>query len=119
MRVKISSEEVRAGFPFKRAFFDVLVAVDFTHEEKQIINQRALRDYILIERWPADAKADDEADWYALRVKHLFDRKPDRHRCATPSDAKRYQSDVTASMQSFKLWINDNAELGDADVFEL
>ncbi len=119
MRVKISSEEVRAGFPFKKNFFDVLATADFTHEEKQIITQRNLGDHILMERWPADAKVDDDAAWYALRVKHLMERRADRHRCATPSDAKLYQANLTASLQSLKLWLDDNAELGDADVFEL
>ena len=119
MRVKISSDELRSGFPFKRSLVEVSVTVDFTHEEKQIIKQRELGEHILIERWPADARGDDEAEWYALRVKHLLERKPDRHRTANPSDAKTYQAQLTAALQSLKLWLEDNAELDGGTVFEL
>lgn len=119
MRVKIYTEEIRAGFPFKKTYYEVCLIVDFTHEEKQIISQRGLMDDVLMERRPADARPDDDERWFALQIRHLIERKPDRHRCATPSDAKIYQANVTGVMQSFKLWLDDNAELGGAEVFEL
>lgn len=119
MRVKIESEEKRGGFIFKRPYVDVLLTVDFTHEEKQIIRQRHLLEQVLIERIPAGAKPDDDPDWYALKVKYLFERKPDRHRCANPFDAKTYRANLEAALQSLKLWLDENAELDGGVVFEL
>ena len=119
MRVKIESIEDKGGFIFKRPFVDVLLTVDFTHEEKQIVSQRELAEQVLLERVPASAKPEDDPDWYALKVKHLFERKPDKHRCAHPADAKLYQAELEAALQTLKLWLDDNAELGDGVVYEL
>lgn len=119
MRVKVQHHEVRTGFPFKRVFHEVHLTADFSHEEKQIVSQRGLGDHVLLERWPADAKVDDERDWYALRVRHLFERRPDRHRCANPSDAKRYEAELLAVLQQMKLWLEDNAEAAGTTVIEI
>lgn len=119
MRVKIESEEKRDGFIFKRPFVDVLLTVDFSHEETQIIRQRQLLDEILLERVPANAKVDDDPNWYALRVKHLLERKPDRHRCATPGDAKAYRAQLEAMLHGLKAALNENAEIDGDVVFEL
>ena len=119
MRVKIEHSEQSAGFLFKRPFVDVHLTVDFTHEEKQIIRQRRLEEQLLLNRIPANAKRDDDPDWYGLRVKHLFERRPDRHRCANPSEAKEYRAELEAAMRALKLWIGDNAELDDGVIFEL
>ncbi len=119
MRIKIEHEEVRTGFPFKTTFYEVHLTADFTHEEKQIIRQRGLEDHLLIERVPADAREDDDPEWFALRVGHLFERKPDRFRCKTPSDAKIYEANLIECMQMMKAWLDDNAETGTTTVIEI
>lgn len=82
MRVKIEHIEIQTGWLFRRTFHEVHLTTDFTHEEKQIVRQRYLGDHVLLERWPAGASDDDDHDRYALRVDHLFERRPDKHRCA-------------------------------------
>jgi hypothetical protein len=119
MRVKIEHAELRVGFVLKSVVHEVHLTVDFTHEEKQIIRQRNLTDQVLVERWPADARPDDDPDWYHLKVGHLFERKPDRFRCKTPSDAKIYEANLTQALHQMKLWLDDNAETGTTTVFEL
>ena len=119
MRVRIEHVEVRRGFLFKRAFHEVHLTADFSHEEKQIVRQRYLEDHVVLERVPADARPDDDPEWYALRVKHLFERKPDKHRCATPSDAKRYAAELPDVMRSMKAWLDENAEPGSTQVIEI
>ena len=119
MRVKIEHVETRTGFPFKTTHHEVHLTADFTHEEKQIIRQRFLDDHIVMERTPADAREDDDPDWFALRVKHLFERRPDKHRCRTPSDAKLYAAELTEVMRSMKLWLEENAEPGPTEVIEI
>ncbi len=119
MRIKIQHVETRTGFPFKTTHHEVHLTADFTHEEKQIIRQRFLEDHVLMARVPADARREDEPDWYALRVRHLFERRPDRFRCATPSDAKLYAAELTAVMRSMKLWLEENAETGPTEIIEI
>lgn len=119
MRVKIEHAEIRVGWPFKRTCHEVHLTVDFTHEEKQIIRQRGLLEYHIIERVPFDAKVDDDPSWYVLKVGHLFDRKPDKFRLKTPSDAKLYAAQIKEAMHGLKAWLDENAELGTTLVFEV
>lgn len=119
MRAKIEHVEVRTGFPFKKTFHEVHLTADFSHEEKQIINQRYLGDHIVLERVPADAREDDDPDWFALRVKHLFERRPDKHRCLTPSDAKLYAAELADVMRSMKAWLDENADPGPTEAIEI
>jgi len=119
MRIKIEHQEVRAGFPFKRPYFEVHLTADFSHEEKQIIRQRRLEDHLLIERWPADAREEDDPDWYALKVGHLIERKPDRFRCKTPSEAKIYEAKLVETMRLMKAWLDENADPAGTTVLEI
>lgn len=119
MRVKIEHAEERIGFVLKSVVHEVHLTVDFTHEEKQIVRQRGLTDYVLVERLPSDARPEDDPEWYHLKVGHLFDRKPDRFRCKTPSDAKLYEAQITEALHRMKLWLDENAETGVTTVFEL
>lgn len=119
MRIAIRHEEIREGLVFKTTFHDVCVNVDFTHEERQIITQRNLGEHILLNRIPAGADSEDNPDWYALRVKHLLERKPDRHRTANPYDAKEYESDLLTALEIMRDWLKANADPGDDKVIEL
>lgn len=119
MRIAIRHEEVQEGRVFKKTFHDVCVTVDFTHEERQIITQRGLGEYRLLERIPAGADDEDDPDWYHLCVKHLVERKPDRHRTANPHDAKVYEDELLAKLQEMKAWLEANADPGADRVVEL
>lgn len=119
MRIDIRHEEVREGLVFKTTWHDVCVTVDFTHEERQIIQQRNLGSQVLLERAPAGANIDDDPDWYAFKVGHLLERKPDRHRTANPADAKLYESQLLDALQLMKDWLAINAEPGENKVIEL
>ena len=104
---------------FRQVWHDVCVTVDFTQEERQIITQRRLTDQLLLERVPAGADIEDDPDWYHLRVGHLFERKPDRHRTANPSEAKLYEGRLITALQVMKDWLAANAEPGEDKVIEL
>lgn len=119
MRVSIRHEEVREGFVFKTAFHDVLLTVHFTHEERQIIVQRNLGEHVLLERVPAGARVEDNPEWYVLKVGHLLERQPDRHRTANPSEAKLYEARLTDALRAMKVWLEANADPAGATVFEL
>lgn len=119
MRVKITHHEVREGVIFRRTFHEVHTRVDFTHEERQIIRQRGLKEALVLERRPADARDDDPNHWFELRLHHLLERKPDKFRCATPSEAKIYEEALVASLRGVKLWLDDNADPGTGRIIEL
>lgn len=119
MRIKIEHVETRTGFPFKRVAHEVHLTADFSHEEKQIIRQRGLGDQLLLERWPADARESDDPAWYGLKVRHLLERRPDRFRCAHPSEAKAYEARLLEVLQGLKLWLEENAEPAGITVVEI
>ena len=118
MRVTISHHDVRKGFLFKKTFYEVHLAVAFTHEEKQIIRMRRLSDTKLLDRRPATAKVDERDEKFELRLRDLIDGRVDRFLCATPSIAKQYEEQLVRVMGQVKLWVSDNAETGTRTVVE-
>ncbi len=119
LRISIRHEEIKEGVVFRNVWHDVCVTVDFTQEERQIIVERRLTGHVLLERMPAGVDPDDNPDWYHLRVGHLLERKPDRHRTANPSDAKAYEARLLAALQAMKDWLASNADPGEDKVIEL
>ena len=112
MRVTISHHDLRKGFLFKKTYYEVLLTVAFSHEEKQIIRQRNLADTKLLDRRPATARVDDRDQKFELRLSDLTDGRTDRFLCATPSKAKIYEEELLRTMAQVKLWVSDNAETG-------
>ena len=119
MRIRITHNDVTEGRLFRRTMHEVCVHVDFTHEEKQIIRQRGLMETKILDRRPANARDDDPDEWFELRLRHLVERKPDRFRCATPSEAKIYEETLIDALRMVKLWLGDNADLAEGRVIEL
>ena len=118
MRVTISHHDLRKGFLFKKTYYEVLLTVAFSHEEKQIIRQRNLADTKLLDRRPATARVDDRDQKFELRLSDLTDGRTDRFLCATPSKAKIYEEELLRTMAQVKLWVSDNAETGNLTVIE-
>ena len=119
MRIKVTHHTIKTGGLFSTTLYEVHARVDFTHEERQIIRQRGLTKTKILDRRPADAREDDPDHWYELTVQNLIDRKPDKFRCATPSEAKVYEEDLIDALRMVKAWIDDNADPGAGRVIEL
>lgn len=119
MRVNISHHTIRKGLLFKKTYYEVHLTAAFTHEERQIIQQRGLSKTKLVDRRPADAKNDARDEKFELRVEHLLNGQTDRFLCDTPSKAKIYEEDILSVMNQMKLWLDDNAETGTQTVVEL
>jgi len=118
MRVSLFHQTVKRGVLFKKTYHQVELRVAFTHEEKQIIQQRGLLKTKLLDRRPATAKVDDRDEKFELRVEHLMNEQPDLFLCATPSKSKIYEEDLLTVMNQMKLWLDDNAETGTHTVVE-
>lgn len=118
MRVSVSHHTVRKGRIFKTTYYEVQLDVTFSHEEIQVIRERKLAKTKLLDRRPANARIDDRDELFELRLQDLMGPKPDRFLCATPSQAKIYEDELLAALAQVKLWIGDNAEVGDRTVVE-
>lgn len=118
MRVSITHETTRRGVILKTTYHEVQLQVAFTHEEKQIIQQRALTKTKLMDRRPADSKIDDHDTKFELRVEHLLNGQIDRFLCATPSKSKIYEERLLEALAQMKLWLDDNAETANRTVIE-
>lgn len=118
MRAEINHQTIRKGLLLKKTYFAVSLSVHFTHEEKQIINQRGLLKTKIIDRRPANARVDDRDEKFELRVEHLMNGKTDTFLCATPSESKCYEEDLLVILERMKLWLEDNAETGTRTVVE-
>ncbi|WP_172299994.1 hypothetical protein [Pseudoruegeria sp. HB172150] len=118
MRVAIDHHTVHRGFPFRKTFEEVHLTVAFSHEEKQVIRQRGLLKFKLVDRRPANARVDDRDQKFELRVEHLMDGRTDRFLCANPSAAKDYEADLLAVLEQMKRWLDDNIETGIRTVTE-
>ena len=118
MRVEIDHETIRKGLLLKTTYYAVHLSVHFSHEEKQIIQQRGLLKTKLLDRRPADARADDRDEKFELRVEGLLNGKTDTFLCATPSQSKIYEERLLSVLGQMKLWLSDNAETGTRTVVE-
>ena len=119
MRVKIDHQEIRKGFILKKSFYQVSCQVDFTQVQLHVIQDRYLQDYVVMERVPANARIDDDLDWFTLKIKHLLDGKIDMHVCADPVAAKNYEGDLLDRLRLLKEFLEGNEQMGGSRVIEL
>jgi hypothetical protein len=123
MRVTINHKEKKWSFRNTSRGHAVLCKVDFSEEEKQIIKERKLKDFIIMNRpLQAGVKPDPSLGIVdsPLHVWQLLEKDPNMYVVATPSQAKQYEYDLKEALKNFKQFIEDNAEVGDAETtFEL
>lgn len=119
MRVTIDHQTTKRGFLFKKTYHQVSLTMALSHEEKQIIRQRGLRDTKLLDRRPANAKVDQRDVKFELRMRDVMDGRTDHFLCATPSQAKIYEDNLLVMLAQVKRWLDDNADTADRIVVEL
>ncbi|WP_424991372.1 hypothetical protein [Fluviibacterium sp. S390] len=118
MRISLKHSTVRRGIILKKTYIEVVLSVLFSHEEIQIIRQRNLAKTKLMDRRPATAKVDDRDTKFELLISDILNGKTDRFLLADPAAAKFYSDTLLGALQNLKIWISDNAELGDDFVVE-
>ena len=119
MRVRIDHQEIRKGFILKKSFYQVSCQVDFTQVQLHVIQDRYLQEYVIMERVPANARIDDDLDWFTLKIKHLLDGKVDHHVCSDPVAAKNYEVDLVDRLRLLKEFLEGNEQMGGSKVIEL
>jgi hypothetical protein len=127
MRVSIDHKETTKGLIFQKTQHEVHVTVRFSDEERAVIDQRRLRDRIVLKRRAPEhvlKRFNDEqleilGDAIHLKISDLI-KGTDVYKCETPLDAKAYEQEVTEALKDLKKFIELNAEAPAASkTFEL
>jgi len=118
VRVSIRHREIIDGVLFKNPRHIVTCTVQFSFTERQVIKQRGLEQYVIMERLPADLKDGDNPEKHFLYIETLL-RGPDEFKCSNPVSAKNYQEDLTEKLHDLRDFLVGNTELGEETAFEL
>jgi hypothetical protein len=122
MKVTITHSTKTTGMMTKTTYFEVAVAVQFSPQERSIIETHKLGEVNVLDRDPpANSSVRDETDRsiFNLRISQLL-RGQDTYACATPLHAKNYDAELREAMPRLKAYIDANATpLSGADTFEL
>jgi hypothetical protein len=105
MRVTIKHREETRGMIKKAKLCVVDVSVQFTEEERQIIDMWELSGYVIMERDPPVGSESDNSRLSLYNVLH----STDAYVAGTPFGAKIYHEEVKASMETLKEFIMANA----------
>ncbi len=111
MKIDITRGEEKAGLVFKKIYQTVTLNVQFSDEEKKVIELAKLRDHIICER-PKRAGIKDNApdDIWHLRVRHLLTGKPDKYEFDNLAEANSYNDALVPSLKNLKAAIESNAK---------
>lgn len=122
MKVTITHSTTTQGLMRKTTYFNVAVAVQFSTEERGVIERYDLGVLEVLERQPpatARGGADSERGLYNLTVAGLL-RGENTYLCATPLEAKSYDSELRDALPKLKAYLDANAmPRTGSDTFEL
>lgn len=123
MKIDIEHEEVRKGLVFKKTYHMVKCRVQYSEEERAIIDKADIEDVIVMERPPSaelDPRPDDDPAWYFLRIGHFIKGGWNEYCTLSPSDAKIYEQELIGSLKELKEYIQQNAGIEETTTsFEL
>jgi hypothetical protein len=111
MKIDITRGEAKGGLIFKKVYPSVTVQVQFTEEEKKVIEVAKLGNHILCERPKrAGEKASEKLDdiWH-LRVRQLLSGKPDQYEFENLAEANSYNDALVPSLKNLKAAIELNS----------
>ena len=111
MKIDIKRGEEKAGLIFKKTYYTVTVTVQFSEEEKKVIQLTKTENHIVTER-PKRAGIKDNApdDIWHLRVRTLLPGKPDKYEFENLADANEYNDALLPSLKNLKGFIEKNAK---------
>lgn len=96
-----------------KEFISVKVAVQFSEEERAVIQRWALSTVTVIDRkMNADSPKDvshGQPDFYALRVSNLLEHRNIETVFDLPTDAVHFEEELTEKLKTFKLFLNANS----------
>ena len=117
MRVTINHFEKQRGLVRRKTLYGIGCKVDFSDEEKQIIKQRKLGDYIILQ-WPVN-EAQNDLKFCAehgvttnnLKIEDLNGKTGVGHVFPIPTDARQHEQNLTEALKTMKEFVMANAEM--------
>ncbi|MDA4846418.1 hypothetical protein [Hoeflea poritis] len=112
-------EDIQGGIFKKTKICVVVVTVQFSDEERHIIDEWKLEEYPVMDRNPPPGSDSDHAYLYTLTISNLL-RGPDAHPVANPVEAKYYHRLLRENLETLKEYIGGNAAIeARSETFEL
>lgn len=109
MKVDIENGTTTTGLLFKKTFYSVKLKVELNEEEKAIIKERKLKDYVILELpEPASFEAKNN-NWHNNLTYNSLISGEHYHDLLTPFDAKQYQEELVESLKQAKGFLLANA----------
>ena len=120
MRVSIDHKERSVGLFKKKVFHDVILKVEFSAEERAVL-ESIKEKTIVIERPPPAHLENPAASSYNLTITGILDsaKHPDVHVVSSPQEAKAYEEQVKEDLQALKGFIEENSTAPTSSTFEL
>lgn len=126
MRVAIEHKEAVSGLIKKVLQVEVTTVVQFSEEERAVIDSWNLGDVVVVERQMDGQRAAKykgseysvQAPYEHLRIGQLT-QGPDRYLFDTPHDAKLYQEQLVEGLKTLKAYLANCASLAEPQVFEI
>lgn len=125
MRVNIDHKEVQQGLLKKKTYYQVDVRVEFSEEERHILDKDEHRYRVVLERpvpTPYASKFKNIEDVWNLTVNRLLNPSDKEYPFLldTLSDAKAYEAEVTEALKELKAYIEANSGIDEkSKSFEL
>jgi hypothetical protein len=120
MRVTIAHAAKTQGLMKKITFYEVSLSVQFSPQERAVINALDLGLVNVLDRDPpASLRGSENSSDWNLRIRGLIDRT-DAYLCATPLEAKNYDSELRDALPKLKAYLDANATpMSGSDTFDL
>lgn len=104
MRVTVTHHELKKGIVFRRVLFDVHIQVQFSEEERYLIEKHGLEDVIVLERDPPpdyNLHEDDDPRMFHLYTEDLM-KGVCKYACLDAPSAKGYEHAVLEELKLLK-----------------
>ena len=120
MKVDIKRSEQTRGLFKKTTEYHVSVSVQFSEEEKKVIEECDISGNVICERpTRAGMKAFEDPSIFHLRVLSLLKDKPDVFEFENLADANEYNDAIPPSLKNLKDFIERNSSPQEDTSFEL
>jgi len=125
MKIDIKTGETKSGLVFKKTHQEVNLFIEFSEEEKAIINANNLEDVVVLERGcPSDIDGGNfypgnNMDFHNVTVKRLMGKDPLRHATVSKGELNTFIAQIKKKLPQLKSMIDGNAVEAEDESFEL
>lgn len=109
MKIDFDTQEITKGLLRKQTFYNVILTCQLSEEEQAIIKKEKLKDYVVFECVPCNAREDRPEEIYFLYVRDLI---KGRYEILLPTrvDANSWQQDCIEQLKTLKSYIEQGGD---------